>query len=208
MNKDQFSAEASSDFALNDIIVEVNTENLMSDSSDDISADDVVYEEAVTDALSVEDSEEDENSAVNESPDNKAQASFFPAGYDPKFAYRSMTGYAEKLHVVCKKAIRSGYVILVVLPLILAVFRKMTDTDKVFFLVVWIICMFFLAAALLFIAFLDHELQVILDEVHANEKFGSLMSFERTAMLNRLHAEHHLHTIWHVHEHHESEVQE
>lgn len=194
------------DYTLEDIIAEAQTEALCEETESEVveeNADTPETEDSVYAEYDVY--AEDEEYADTDSSDAEG---FFPKGYDPKFAYNSMTEYAEKLHVGCKKAIRSGYVTLVVLPLILSVMLKMTDSDKIFFLVVWIICMFFLAAALILIAFVDHEIQERLDEIHANEKFGSLMSFERAELLSKLREERHLRTIWHVHEHHESEVQE
>lgn len=205
MNNSGSPSEAC-DYTLEDILAEAQTEALCEETEseavkgnantpeteDNVHPDDDVYAE-------------DEEYSDTDSSDAE---DFFPQGYDPKFAYNSMTEYAEKLHVGCKKAIRGGYITLVVLPLILSVMLKMMDSDKIFFLVVWIICMFFLAAALILIAFVDHEIQERLDEIHANEQFGSLMGFERAQLLSKLREEHHLHTIWHVHEHHKREVQE
>lgn len=213
------SSSVEETFSLEDIIAEAQSEAFYEETGFTTETEDSIINNAEYDELSFELSaaNEAENLITPENADivdeenteaaSSGSTDIFPKGYDPKFAYNSMTEYAERLHVGCKRAIRSGYVTLVVLPIILSVLLKMTNSDKIFFLVVWIIFMFVLAAALILIAFIDHEIQKRLDEVHANEKFGSLMGFERTELLNRLHAEHHLHTIWHVHDTPEGEVQ-
>jgi hypothetical protein len=53
---------------------------------------------------------------------------------------------------------------LLVLPILLLVIRRLTDSNKVAFLIIWIIGMFIIAAALIFVAYADHELKRFLED--------------------------------------------
>ena len=64
--------------------------------------------------------------------------------------------------------LRIGVIWLFALPVLLAVIRRMTDSSKVAFLLIWIIGMFLIAGALVFVAYSDSELKRTLSEVKAH----------------------------------------
>ena len=63
-----------------------------------------------------------------------------------------------------QRGLRVGVVWLLVLPILLLVIRRLTDSNKVAFLIIWIIGMFIIAAALIFVAYADHELKRFLED--------------------------------------------
>ena len=73
--------------------------------------------------------------------------------------YRILSLYAQELHEKNKKRIKVSGIILILLPVVLGLIRWMTDSDKIVFLIVWIICMFAVSAYLVSIEYLDHVLQ-------------------------------------------------
>ncbi len=79
--------------------------------------------------------------------------------------YTELLGRGEMLHESNKRRIRRGIIILVILPVILEFIRWMTDSDKVVFLIIWILIMFVLSAYLISIEYLDYTVEETLKDV-------------------------------------------
>ena len=92
--------------------------------------------------------------------------------------YAKLLIFAEELHMGNKRRIRNGFISLAVMPIILIIVRLLTDSSRVVFLILWIISMFIAAAFLIFVAFVDRQLQDTLNELSQTEKkeFDSLIA--------------------------------
>lgn len=91
--------------------------------------------------------------------------------------YSDLLSQALQLHDNNKKRIRRGALVLVLLPFILNGIRILTDSDKIVFLIVWIICMFILSAYLISIEYLDESIRKTLTELTDREaEFDDLLS--------------------------------
>lgn len=83
--------------------------------------------------------------------------------------YTELLWRGEQLHESNKKRIRRGIAVLVLLPFVLEFIRWATDSDKVVFLIVWILIMFALSAYLISIEYLDSSIEKTLREVTDTE---------------------------------------
>ena len=79
--------------------------------------------------------------------------------------YEKLLPYAEEKHKGNQRALRTGVGWLFALPVILLVIQKLTNSSKIAVLLAWIVGMFIIAAALVYIAFADHELQKYLKDL-------------------------------------------
>ena len=91
--------------------------------------------------------------------------------------YAKLLIFAEELHMGNKRRIRNGFISLAVLPVLLIIIRLLTDSSRVVFLLIWILTMFVAAAFLIFVAYIDRQLQDTLNELAESEKkeFDSLL---------------------------------
>lgn len=90
--------------------------------------------------------------------------------------YTELLGRGEMLHQSNKRRIRRGVILLVILPVVLEFIRWMTDSDKVVFLIIWIIIMFVMSAYLISIEYLDYMVEKTLKDVTDIETdFGELL---------------------------------
>ena len=91
--------------------------------------------------------------------------------------YAKLLIFAEELHMGNKRRIRNGFISLAVLPVLLIIIRLLTDSSRVVFLIIWILTMFVAAAFLIFVAYVDRQLQDTLNELSESEKkeFDSLL---------------------------------
>ena len=71
----------------------------------------------------------------------------------------------EHTHRMNQMGLKIGVIWLFALPVLLAVIRIMTDSSKIAFLMIWIVGMFLIAGALVFVAYSDSELKRYLEEV-------------------------------------------
>ena len=76
----------------------------------------------------------------------------------------SLLPTVEHVHRIDQKALRIGVYWLFILPVLLLIIRRMTDSNRVAFLIVWIIGMFVISAVLIFIGYADHELKRFLKD--------------------------------------------
>ncbi len=75
--------------------------------------------------------------------------------------YNNLSSYADQVHEKTKKRIKYSGIVLILLPVVLGLIRWMTDSDKIFFLVIWILCMFAISAYLVSIEYYDHVIHRI-----------------------------------------------
>lgn len=92
--------------------------------------------------------------------------------------YGKLLMYAEQRHQDNKRRIRHGLISLFVIPFVLLVIMLLTDSSRIVFLLIWIFCMFIVAAFLIFIAYFDNQLQATLNELSRCElgEFDSLIN--------------------------------
>lgn len=92
--------------------------------------------------------------------------------------YGKLLMYAEQRHQDNKRRIRHGLISLFVIPFVLLIIMLLTDSSRIVFLLIWIFCMFIVAAFLIFIAYFDNQLQAMLNELSRCElgEFDSLIN--------------------------------
>lgn len=96
--------------------------------------------------------------------------------------YDDMRAYALDLHERNKNRIKYGTILLILLPLILGLIRWLTDSDKVLFLLIWVLCLFLVAAYLIGVEYLDYSIQKKLTEMTDKEtEFDDLLGTEQRA---------------------------
>ena len=96
--------------------------------------------------------------------------------------YSDMRDYALHLHERNKKRIRCGTIALLALPLILGLIRWLTDSDKILFLMLWVLCMFIICGYLIGVEYLDHSIQKKLkDLTDREEEFDGLLGIDESA---------------------------
>ena len=94
--------------------------------------------------------------------------------------YTNMREYTQQLHRRNKSRIKYGTIVLTLLPLILGVIRWLTDSDKTFFLLIWVFCMFLLSAYLIGVEYLDHSIRKKMEELTDREDdFGDLLEVDQ-----------------------------
>ena len=90
--------------------------------------------------------------------------------------YEDLHTQADGLHQGNKNLIKYGSISIIVLPIVLFIVRWLTDSDKMVFLLVWIFCMFALAAFLIGVEYLDSRIQKTLrDMTNREEEFDDLL---------------------------------
>ena len=65
------------------------------------------------------------------------------------------------MHERNKKRLKASGIVLVLLPVVLGLIRWLTDSDKIVFLVIWVICMFAISAYLVSIEYYDNTIHRI-----------------------------------------------
>ena len=86
--------------------------------------------------------------------------------------HENMTDYAHALHKKNNKRIRSGIIVLLLLPIILGTIRWLTNSDKIVFLLIWVLCMFAISAYLVSVEYLDHSIQKKIKEMTEDAEKG------------------------------------
>jgi len=93
--------------------------------------------------------------------------------------YNNLRAYAQELHEKNKKRVRVSGIVLILLPVVLGLIRWLTDSEKILFLIVWVLCMFAVSAYLVSVEYLDHVLQKKLNELMGREEeYDSLLDGE------------------------------
>ena len=106
--------------------------------------------------------------------------------------YTELLGRGEQLHNSNKRRIRRGIAFLIILPAALEFIRWITDSDKVVFLIIWILIMFAVSAYLISIEYLDSAIEETLRDVTDTEaSFDGLLprpELRRTDLHERIRA--------------------
>lgn len=91
--------------------------------------------------------------------------------------YTQLLERGMEMHINNKKRIRTGLILLLLLPVILGIVRVLTESDKIVFLIIWVFCMFVICIYLITIEYIDDSLQKALEEVTEREAdFGKLIA--------------------------------
>ena len=89
--------------------------------------------------------------------------------------YEQLLERGLDMHMHNKRRIRNGMILLLLLPVILGVILWVTGSDKIVFLIIWVICMFALSIYLITIEYIDDSVEKTLEEVTDREAdFGEL----------------------------------
>ena len=89
--------------------------------------------------------------------------------------YEQLLERGLDMHMHNKRRIRNGMILLLLLPVILGVILWVTGSDKIVFLIIWVICMFILSIYLITIEYIDDSVEKTLEEVTDREAdFGEL----------------------------------
>ncbi len=90
--------------------------------------------------------------------------------------YSELVTYALSIHDRNKRRIKYGSLGFLILPVVLFLIRWITDSDKVVFLIIWIIGVFILSVYLIGVEYLDASIRKKLKEMTNREaKFDSLL---------------------------------
>lgn len=73
------------------------------------------------------------------------------------------------LHMNNKKRIRTGLILLLILPVILGIILKLTESDKIVFLIIWVLCMFIICIYLISVEYIDDSIRKTLEDVTDRE---------------------------------------
>ena len=93
----------------------------------------------------------------------------------------------EAMHANNKKRIRVGLILLGLLPVILIIIRLLTDSDRVVFLIIWVLCMFAVCTYLISIEFIDDSLRKTLEDVTEKEADFGVLIPDSAEVHNRIH---------------------
>lgn len=83
--------------------------------------------------------------------------------------YTQLLERGMDLHANNKKRIRTGLILLLLLPVILGIILKVTESDKIVFLLIWVFCMFVICIYLISIEYIDNSVRKTLEEVTERE---------------------------------------
>lgn len=90
--------------------------------------------------------------------------------------YDRLFSRAEALHSMNQKRIRAGLIFLIVFSIVMILVRWLTDSDRVVFLVLWVVGMFAASIYLISIEYIDSSVQKTIEEVTEQEaEFGELL---------------------------------
>lgn len=83
--------------------------------------------------------------------------------------YEMLIDYERKIHEKNQKRIKIGLKCILIIPLIFLILLFGTNSNKVIFLILWIVSLFCIAVYLLFVEYMDFYLQEKLKELAENE---------------------------------------
>lgn len=94
-----------------------------------------------------------------------------PAVKDQRYEslYTELLDRGDQLHEANKRRIKRGLITLLILPVVLDFIRLVTDSDKVVFLIIWILIMFAMSAFLISVEYLDSAIEKTLVDVTDTE---------------------------------------
>lgn len=91
-------------------------------------------------------------------------------GKEKEIVYEKFMDLQQQIHLQNQKKIKVGLKVNILLPLIFLVISFITDRSKLVFLVLWIVSLFGIAFYLLYVEYMDFELQEQLKELGIMEK--------------------------------------
>ena len=91
-------------------------------------------------------------------------------GKEKEIVYEKFMELQQQVHQRNQKKIRVGLKVNILLPLVFLVISFITDRSKLVFLVLWIVSLFGIAFYLLYVEYMDFELQEQLKELGIMEK--------------------------------------
>lgn len=95
--------------------------------------------------------------------------------------YDRLLERGEALHESNKKRIRAGLIFLAVFTVAMILIRWITDSDRVVFMVLWVVGMFAASIYLISVEYIDSAIQKTLEEVTEEEtSFGELIPNSET----------------------------
>lgn len=83
--------------------------------------------------------------------------------------FQQLVKEEEQLHMENQKRIRAGIQCLIWIPMIFFVLLFLTDSEKVIFLVLWVVSLFVIASYLIYIEYIDFQAQERLHKYMAQE---------------------------------------
>ena len=79
--------------------------------------------------------------------------------------YGKLVAYEQNIHLQNQKRIQIGLKCIAIIPLIFLILLFWTDSNKVIFLILWIVSLFALAIYLILVEYVDYNLQEKLNEL-------------------------------------------
>ncbi len=73
--------------------------------------------------------------------------------------FRQLIKEEEQMHIENQKRIKSGIQCLIWIPMIFLVLLFLTESEKVIFLVLWVVSLFIIASYLIYIEYIDFQAQ-------------------------------------------------
>lgn len=90
--------------------------------------------------------------------------------------YNRLLERGMALHAGNKKRIRAGLIFLIVFTVLMILIRYVTDSDRVVFMILWVVGMFAASVYLISVEYIDDSLRKTLEEVSEREAdFGELL---------------------------------
>ena len=90
--------------------------------------------------------------------------------------YNRLLERSKALHAGNRKRIRAGLIFLIVFTVLMILIRLMTDSDRVVFMILWVVGMFAASIYLISVEYLDDSIRKTLEEVSEREAdFGELL---------------------------------
>ncbi len=83
--------------------------------------------------------------------------------------YGKLVAYEQNIHLQNQKRIKIGLKCIAIIPLIFLILLFWTDSNKVIFLILWIVSLFALAIYLILVEYVDYNLQEKLNELRDEE---------------------------------------
>lgn len=89
--------------------------------------------------------------------------------------YNRLVEHGVTLHESNKKRIRAGLIFLIVFTVLMIVVRLITDSDRVVFMILWVVGMFAASIYLISVEYIDDSIRKALEDVSEREAdFGEL----------------------------------
>ena len=109
--------------------------------------------------------------------------------------YNKLLDRGMALHESNKKRIRTGLIFLAVFTVLMILIRLITDSDRVVFMILWLVGMFAISIYLISVEYIDDSIRKTLEDVSEREAdFGELLP-DSEQMRERVHS--------HIQERHE-----